>query len=125
MVKKLTVQLAIEEFELYDLYTDIIESYGQELEDPSLVSDIYDLIDEDEEEYEFWPDSNGDFSESFERNLREAIITIVEGNEDLVFMDDDYLDDDQIPEIFGDDFEEEEDKDSDVDLDEDEDPEEF
>ncbi len=127
MVKKLTVQFAVEEFELYDLYIDIIESYGQELEDPSLVSDIYDLIDEDEEEYEFWPDSNGDFSESFERNLREAIITIVEGNEDLVFMDDDYSDDDQIPEIFVDDFEEEEDKDSDVDLDEDEDedPEEF
>ena len=42
-------------------------------------------------------------------------------------MDDDYSDDDQIPEIFVDDFEEEEDKDSDVDLDEDEDedPEEF
>jgi hypothetical protein len=115
MVKKLTVQLAVEEFELYDLYTDIIESYGQELEDPSLVSDLYDLIDEDEEEYEFWPDSNGDFSESFERNLREAIITIVEGNEDLVFMDDD-----QIPGIFGDGFVEE-DKDSDVELDEDED----
>ena len=118
MVKKLTVQLAVEEFELYELYIDIIELYGQGLEDPSLVSDIYDLIDEDEEEYEFWPDSNGDFSESFERNLREAIITIVEGNEDMVFMDDDYLDDDQIPEIFDGDFEEE-DKDSDVELDED------
>ena len=124
MVKKLTVLLAVEEFELYDLYSDIIESYGQELEDPSLVSDLYDLIDEDEEEYEFWPDSNGDFSESFERNLREAITTIVDGNEDLVFMDDDYSDDDQIPEIFGDDFEQE-DKESDVDLDEEEDPEEF
>lgn len=120
MVKKLTVQLAVEEFELYDLYTDIIESYGQELEDPSLVSDLYDLIDEDEEEYKFWPDLNGDFSDSFERNLREAITTIVEGNEDLVFMDDDYSDDDQISEIYGDDFEEE-DKDSDVELDEDED----
>ena len=124
MVKKLTVQLAVEEFELYDLYFDIIESYGQELEDPSLVADIYDLIDEDEEEYDFWPDSDGDFSESFERNLREAITTIVDGNEDLVFMDDDFLDDDQISEIFGDDFEEE-DKDSDVGLDEDEDTEEF
>jgi len=119
MAKRLTVQLAVEEFELYDLYNDIIESYGQELEDPSLVSDLYDLIDEYEEEYEFWPDSDGDFSESFERNLRDAITTIVEGNEDLVFVDDDYTDD--ISEIFDADYEEEEDdKEFDVDLDEDE-----
>jgi len=122
MAKRLTVQLAVEEFELYDLYNDIIESYGQELEDPSLVSDLYDLIDEYEEEYEFWSDSDGDFSESFERNLRDAITTIVEGNEDLVFVDDDYSDDVQISEIFGEDFEEE-DKDFDVDLDVDEDTE--
>lgn len=128
MAKNMTVQLAVEEFELYDLYNDIIESYGQELEDPSLVSDLYDLIDEYEEEYEFRCDSDGDFSESFERNLRDAITTIVEGNEDLVFVVDDYYySDDTIPEIFDDDFEEDEDKEFDVDLEEEEeeDPEEF
>ena len=51
MAKRLTIQAAVEEFELYDLYNDIIESYGDELEDPSLVSDLYDLIDEYEEEF--------------------------------------------------------------------------
>lgn len=125
MTKRLTIQLAVEEFELYDLYNDIIESYGLELEDPSLVSDLYDLIDEYEEEYEFWCDSDGDYSDSFERNLRDAITIIVEGNEDLVFVDDDYSDDD-ISEIFDDDFEEEEEKEFGVDLDDaEEDPEEF
>jgi hypothetical protein len=103
MAKRMTIQIALEEFELYDLYADIIESYGQELEDPSLVSDLYDLIDEDEEKYEFRPDSDGDFSESFERNLREAITIIVEANEELIFLHDDYLDDDE-PGIFGDGF---------------------
>lgn len=125
MTKRLTIQLAVEEFELYDLYNDIIESYGLELEDPSLVSDLYDLIDEYEEEYEFWCDSDGDYSDSFERNLRDAITAIVEGNEDMVFVDDDYSDDD-ISEIFDDDFEEDEEKEFGVDLDDaEEDSEEF
>lgn len=119
MVKKLTIQLAVEEFELYGLYNDIIESYGEELEDPSLVSDLYDLIDEYEEEFEFCPDEDNDFSESFERNLKDAITTIVEENEDLVFIDDAYPEDDDIPEIFDDDFEKDS-KEFGVDLDEDE-----
>lgn len=105
MAKKFTIQDAVEEFELYDLYKDIIESYGKNLEDPSFVSDIYDLIDEYDEEIEFWPDSEGDFSESFKRNLKEVIITIVEESEDLVFIDDSYSNDDDIPEIYDDDFE--------------------
>jgi len=105
MKKRLTIQLAVEEFALYNLYNDIIESYGEGLEDPSLVSDFYDLIDEYEEEFDFAPDSEGDFSESFERNLRDAITTIVEENEELSFVDDDFADAD-IPEIFDDDFDE-------------------
>jgi len=120
MAKRRTIQLAVEEFDLYDLYTDIIESYGLELEDPSLVSDLYDLIDEYEEEYEFWPDSDGDFSESFERNLRDAITSIVEEDDDLAFIDDDYSDDDDISEIFDDGFEEKS-RDFDIAIDEDED----
>ncbi|OGR10819.1 MAG: hypothetical protein A2097_01040 [Desulfobacula sp. GWF2_41_7] len=122
MAKRLTIQAAVEEFELYDLYNDIIESYGEELEDPSLVSDLYDLIDEYEEVFEFFPDSEGDFAESFERNLRDAITTIVEENEELSFVDEDFEDED-IPEIFDDD-EYEDEKDFDLDMDEEDDEEE-
>jgi hypothetical protein len=107
MAKTMTIQLAVEEFELYDLYNDVIESYGQDLEDPSLVSDLYDLIDEYEEEYEFLPDSEGDFSDSFERNLRDCITTIVEENEDLEFIDEEFPDDDDIPEAYDGEFDDE------------------
>ncbi len=94
MAKRLTITEAIEEFELYSLYNDTIESCGENLEDPSLVSDLHDLIDESEEEYEFFSDPDGDFSESFERNLIEAIHTIVEENEEMKFSEDIYFDDD-------------------------------
>ena len=123
--KRLTIQDALEEFEFYDLYNDIIESYGEELEDPSLVSDLYDLIDEYEEKYDFFPDPDGDYTESFERNLRDAITTIVEENEELSFVDEDFVDED-IPEIFDEDFDDS--KDFELDMDEgeeDEEPEEF
>lgn len=123
--KRLTIQDALEEFEFYDLYNDIIESYGEELEDPSLVSDLYDLIDEYEEKYDFFPDSDGDYTESFERNLRDAITTIVEENEELSFVDEDFADED-IPEIFDEDFDDS--KDFELDMDEgeeDEEPEDF
>ena len=125
MAKRLTIQAAVEEFELYDLYNDVIESYGDELEDPSLVSDLYDLIDEYEEAFEFFPDSDGDYTDSFERNLRDAITTIVEENEALSFVDDDFVDED-IPEIFDEDFDDSKDFDLDMDEeDEEEEPEDF
>jgi hypothetical protein len=123
--KRLTIQDALEEFECYDLYNDIIESYGEELEDPSLVSDLYDLIDEYEEKYDFFPDSDGDYTESFERNLRDAITTIVEENEALSFVDEDFAEED-IPEIFDEDFDDSKDFELDMDEeDEDEEPEDF
>lgn len=123
--KRLTIQDALEEFEFYDLYNDIIESYGEELEDPSLVSDLYDLIDEYEEKYDFFPDPDGDYTESFERNLRDAITTIVEENEELSFVDEDFAEED-IPEIFDEDFDDEKDFELDMDEeDEDEEPEDF
>ncbi len=123
--KRLTIQDALEEFEFYDLYNDIIESYGEELEDPSLVSDLYDLIDEYEEKYEFFPDPDGDYTESFERNLRDAITTIVEENEALSFVDEDFADED-IPEIFDEDFDDSKDFELDMDEEEeDEEPEDF
>jgi predicted DNA-binding protein len=123
--KKMTIQLAVEEFEAYDLYRDVIESYAQELEDPSLVSDLYDLIDEYEEEFEFYPDSEGDFSDSFERNLREAVNAIVEENEDIAFIDDAYVPDD-IPDLLEDGFEQDDTGlDMDIDLGSDDDLDEY
>lgn len=102
MVRRLTIQLAVEEFELFDLYSDIIDSYSDDLDDPSL-SDLYDLVEEYDEEFEFYPNSEGDFSSSFEKNLREAIATIIETTEELTFVDDEF-EDDEIPEIYGDEF---------------------
>ena len=119
-IKRLTIQDAVEEFDLFDLYNEVIESFADELEDPSLVSDLYDLIDEYEEEFEFTKDSEGDLSASFERNLRDAIMTIVEETEALAFVDDEF-DDDEIPELYEDDYESDSEEYDDVDLEEDED----
>jgi hypothetical protein len=121
MTKRLTIQSAVEEYELYTLYNDVIESYGEDLEDPSLVSDLYDLIDEYEEEYEFWPDSDGNYTESFESNLKEAISNIVEESDDMVFVDDGYADNEDIPGIVEDDLRKGA-KEFEIDLDEDEYP---
>ncbi len=104
MAKRLTIQQAIEEFDLYNIYQDIIELYGEDVEDPSFVSDLYDSIDEYEEEYEFFPDSEGDYSTSFERNLKDAITTIIEESDDLSFAVDQYMDDGDISGIIDDDF---------------------
>lgn len=118
MEEKLTIQFAVEKFDLYDLYNEIVDSYTDDLEDPS-VSDLYDLIEEYDEEFEFLADENGDYTASFERNLREAIATIVESEEDLSFVDDEF-EEDQIPEIYGDEFENDNDRFG-LGLDEDED----
>lgn len=120
MAKRLTIKSAVEKYELYTLYNDVIESYGKDLEDPSLVSDLYDLIDEDEEEYEFWPDSDGNYSESFERNLMESINNIVGENDDMVFVDDGYFHDEYIPGIVVDDDLRKGVKEFEIDLDDDE-----
>ncbi|WP_300458901.1 hypothetical protein [Desulfobacula sp.] len=120
MTKRLTIQMAVDEFDCYDLYKEIIESYGEDLEDPSLISDLYDLIDEYDEEFDFWPDLEGDFSESFERNLKDAITTLVEENDDLSFVDADYSGEGDIPDIFDKDFDDT-DADMDIGLDDEED----
>jgi hypothetical protein len=117
MTKILTIAQAIEEFEFYSLYNDTIESFGENLEDPSLVSDLYDLIDEYEEEFEFSPDQDGDYSESFEKNLIETIHSIVEENEELAFSEDDFFKDDDLADIVDKDFESESDS-FEVDLEE-------
>lgn len=102
MTKKLTILLAVEAFGLYDLYTEVIDSYSDDLEDPS-VSDLYDLLEEYDDEYEFSPDAKGTYNKSFERNLRQAIAAIIENAEELSFVDDEF-ENDEIPEIYGDEF---------------------
>ena len=118
MMKRLTIQLAVEEFDLYDLYNDIIESYAEDLDDPSL-SDLYELIVEYDQEFEFYPNAEGDFSSSFEKNLREAIAVIIETTEELSFVDDEF-EDDEVPEIYGEEFDSDADA-FDMDLDGDDD----
>ncbi len=103
MRKKLTIQLAVEKFAFYDLYNEVIDSYAGDLEDPS-VSDLYELLDEYDGEYEFSPDAKGNYNTSFERNLRQAIATIIENVEALFFVDDEF-ENDEIPEIYGEEFE--------------------
>jgi hypothetical protein len=119
MIKILTIQQALEEFEFFPFYSNIIETYGEHLEDPSLVSDFYDLIDEHEEEYEFQPDEDGDYTESFERNLIEALHNIVEENENLEFSDDGFPTDIDFSEIAVEHFKKDS-EDFEVDLEEDE-----
>ena len=106
-------------FEFFQLYNNIIETYGEHLEDPGLVSDFYDLIDEHEEEYEFQPDEDGDYSESFERNLIEALHSIVEEKENLEFSNDEFPTDIDFCEIAGE-YSGKDSEDVELDLEEDE-----
>ncbi|MCF6246963.1 MAG: hypothetical protein L3J69_06330 [Desulfobacula sp.] len=119
MRKNLTIQLAVEEFKFYDLYNEIIDSYTEDLDDPT-VFDLYELIVEYDEEYEFLPDLKGNYTASFERNLRQAIATIIERAEELSFVDDEF-EDDEVPEIYGENFDNDSGK-FDLDSEDDEEP---
>ncbi|WP_321492607.1 hypothetical protein [uncultured Desulfobacter sp.] len=96
MAKKMTIFDAVEAFELYDLYEDIIDAYEAEFYTRSeMEADLRDLIEEHEEIYEFSAD-DGDYSESFERNLKEAISIIFDDHGLDVDFDDEYMDDDDM-----------------------------
>lgn len=91
MAKKMTISDAVDAFDLYALYSEILDSYEEEFytQSPDEVSDLYDLIAEHEELYEFSPDPDGDYSESFERNLKDALSIIFEE----LGLDGDFIDD--------------------------------
>ncbi len=77
MAKKMTIFDALEAFELYELYENIIDAYEADFYAQSEMNDdLRDLIEEHEEIYEFSEEDNGDYTESFERNLKEAISII-------------------------------------------------
>ena len=112
MAEKMTITDAVDAFCLFDLFTEILDSYGEEFDTQSSVaSDLYDLISEHEDVYEFSLDSEGDYAESFERNLKEAVsITFEEHGLDADFEGDYSADDidDEISGIYIEGFEEDE-----------------
>lgn len=105
MVEKMTISDAVDVFGLHVFFSEVLDSYGEEFDTQSSVaSDLYDLILEHEDDYEFSPDSEGDYAESFERNLKEAVSIIFEehgmdGDFDVDFSTD-TMDDDEISGIY-------------------------
>lgn len=74
MARWMTISDAVDAFDLYDLYSDIVDSFSEEMDDPdATASELMELLEEHDEEYEFSADPDGDYAESFERNLRDAI----------------------------------------------------
>lgn len=97
MAKKMTIFDAVEAFELYDLYEDIIDAYEADFYARSeMETDLRDLIEEHEELYEFSSDEDDDYAESFERNLKEAISIIFDDHGLDVQFDDAFMDGDDI-----------------------------
>ncbi|WP_035236699.1 hypothetical protein [Desulfobacter vibrioformis] len=95
MAKKMTIFDAVEAFELYDLYKDIIDAYEADFYARSeMETDLRDLIEEHEEVYEFSSDEDDDYAESFERNLKEAISIIFDDHGLDVQFDDAFMDED-------------------------------
>jgi len=98
MAKKMTIFDAVEAFDLYALYEDIIDAYEADFYARSeMEADLRDLIEAHEEIYEFSPDEDDDYAESFERNLKEAIAIIFDDHGldvqfDAAFMDGDDID---------------------------------
>lgn len=104
MAKKMTIFDAVEAFELYDLYEDIIDDYEADFYARSeMEADLRDLIEEHEEIYEFSIDEDDDYAESFERNLKEAISIIFDDHGLDVQLDDAFIDGDDIDDVYDDD----------------------
>ncbi|MCF8091945.1 MAG: hypothetical protein K9K21_00145 [Desulfotignum sp.] len=108
MAKWMTISDAVDAFDLYDLFSEIVDSYNEEMDDPdSIASELMDLLEEHEEEYEFFADPDGDYTESFERNLRDAVWAVFEeyGLGELPLDEFPVPDEDDLTEIYEDKFE--------------------
>ncbi|MCG8633162.1 MAG: hypothetical protein MI863_04995 [Desulfobacterales bacterium] len=105
MAKKMTICNAVDAFELYDLFNEILDTYEADFYTRAQIdADLKDLLEENEDIYEFTPDENGEYAESLERNLKEALSLIfeehgVEHAFDDEFMED-AMDDDEIEGIY-------------------------
>ncbi len=97
MAKKMTIFDAVEAFELYDLYEDIIDAYEADFyARAEMEADLRDLIEEHEELYEFSAEEDDDYTESFERNLKEAISIIFDDHGLDAQLDDALMDGDDM-----------------------------
>ena len=97
MAQKMTIFDAVEAFELYDLYEDILDAYETDFYAQSeMDADLRDLIEEHDDIYEFSADEDDSFAESFERNLKEAISMIFDDHGLDVQMDESFLDEDEL-----------------------------
>ena len=110
MAKWMTISDAVDAFGLYDLFTEIVDSYSAEMDDQSSVaSELLDLLEEHDEAYEFSAEPDGDYADSFERNLREAIGVIFEEYDLGDLPEDEFLDtavdEDELDDIYVDKFE--------------------
>lgn len=97
MAQKMTIFDAVEAFELYDLYEDIIDAYETDFYAQSeMEADLRDLIEEHDEIYEFSADEDDGYAESFERNLKEAISMIFDDHGLDVQPDESFIDEDEL-----------------------------
>ncbi|MDD4272610.1 hypothetical protein [Desulfobacter postgatei] len=97
MAKKMTISDAVEVFDLYDLYEEIIDAYEADFYTRSeMEADLRDLIEEHDEIYEFSADEDDGYAESFERNLKEAISMIFDDHGLDLDLDDQFMDEDDI-----------------------------
>lgn len=79
MAKHMTISDAVDAYDLYDFFSEFLDAYESDFYARSEIeTELRDLIEEHEETYEFTPDEDGDYSESLERNLREALGIIFE-----------------------------------------------
>ncbi len=109
MAQWMTITDAVDAFDLYDLFSEIVDSYSLEMDDPdSIASELIELLEEHEEEYEFVADPDGDYAESFERNLRDAVGFIFEeynlGDLPEEDFDESAVDEDDLTDIYEDKF---------------------
>ena len=107
MAKKMTIFDAVEAFDLYELYEEIIDDYETNFYARSeMDADFRDLIEEHDELYEFSVDEDEGYAGSFERNLKEAIRLIFDDHGLDVRLDNQFMDEDDIDmyddEIIGD-----------------------
>ncbi len=107
MAEKMTIFEAVEAFELYDLFQEILDTYETDFYTRTQIdTDLRDLIEEHEDIYEFTRDDEGKFAESFERNLKDALNMIFEEHGVEQLFDDEFMDeamdDDEIAGIYND-----------------------
>ena len=106
MAAYMTIYDAVEAFDLYETFNEILDTYESGFYARSEIdTDLRDLIEEHEETYEFTPDEDGEYADSLERNLKEALGLIFEEH-GVDFFDEDFaedaMDDDDIADIYDD-----------------------